>query len=68
MRLSGSVAPVGPVPVGPVLAPGVVPAEVAGSVERDVPNIVRAFKSHLADYDLPDHDQLEPIMFSVRYR
>ena len=21
---------------------------------RDVPNIVRAFKSHLADYDLPD--------------
>jgi hypothetical protein len=44
-------------PVGPVLAPGVVPAEVAGSVERDVrdvPNIVRAFKSHLANYDLPD--------------
>jgi hypothetical protein len=53
----GNVAPVGPVPVGPVLAPGVVPAEAAGSVERDVrdvPNIVRAFKSHLADYDLPD--------------
>ena len=21
---------------------------------RDVPNIVRAFRSHLADYDLPD--------------
>ena len=45
------------VPVGPVLAPGVVPAEVADNVERDVrdvPNIVRAFKSHLADYDLPD--------------
>ena len=44
-------------PVGPVLAPGVVPAEVADNVERDVrdvPNIVRAFKSHLADYDLPD--------------
>ena len=44
-------------PVGPVIAPGVVPAEAAGSVERDVrdvPNIVRAFKSHLADYDLPD--------------
>jgi hypothetical protein len=44
-------------PVGPVLAPGVVPAEVAGSVERDVrdvPNTVSAFKSHLADYDLPD--------------
>jgi hypothetical protein len=53
----GNGAPVGPVPVGPVLAPGVVPAEVAGSVERDVrdvPNIVRAFRSHLADYDLPD--------------
>jgi hypothetical protein len=44
-------------PVGPVLAPGVVPAEVAGSVERDVrdvPSTVSAFKSHLADYDLPD--------------
>jgi hypothetical protein len=53
----GKVAPFGPVPVGPVLAPGVVPAEVAGSVERDVrdvPNIVSAFKSHLSDYDLPD--------------
>jgi hypothetical protein len=44
-------------PVGPVIAPGVVPAEAAGKVERnvrDVPNIVSAFKSHLADYDLPD--------------
>jgi hypothetical protein len=52
-----NVAPVGPVPVGPVLAPGVVSAEVADSVERDVrdvPNIVRAFKSHVADYDFPD--------------
>jgi hypothetical protein len=39
-------------PVSPVLAP-----DVAGSVERDVrdvPNSVRAFKSHLADYDFPD--------------
>jgi hypothetical protein len=35
----GNVAPVGPVPVGPVLAPGVVPAEVAGSVERDVRDV-----------------------------
>jgi hypothetical protein len=26
-------------PVGPVLAPGVVPAEVAGSVERDVRDV-----------------------------
>jgi hypothetical protein len=41
-------------PVGPVLAPSVVPAEAAGNVERDVPNTVSAFKSHLADYDLPD--------------
>ena len=44
-------------PVGHVIAPGVVAVEAAGSVERDVrdvPNIVRAFKSHLADYDLPD--------------
>ena len=44
-------------PVGPALAPDVVPAEAAGSVERavrDVPNIVRAFKSHLAADDLPD--------------
>ena len=38
----------------PVLAPGVV-AEVSSSVERDLPTIVRAFKSHLADYHLPDH-------------
>jgi len=33
-------------PVGPVPAPGVVPAKVTGSVERDVldvPNIVRVF-------------------------
>ena len=40
-----------------MLAPGVVPGEVAVSVERDVrdvPNTVRAFKSYLADYDLPD--------------
>jgi hypothetical protein len=50
-------APRNGAPVGPVPAPGVVPAKVTGSVERDVldvPNIVRAFKSHLANYDLPD--------------
>ena len=51
----GNVGPVGPVPVGPVLAPGVVPpAEGMGSVESDLPTIVRAFKSRLADYHLPD--------------
>jgi len=49
---AGNVSPVGPVPVGPVLAPGVVPAEGLGSVEPDLPTIVRAFKSHLADYHL----------------
>jgi hypothetical protein len=49
-----NVAPVGPVPVGPVLAPGVASAEASGSVEPDLPTIVRAFKSHLADYHLPD--------------
>ena len=37
----------------PVLAPGVV-AEVSSRVEPDLPTIVRAFKSHLADYHLPD--------------
>ena len=49
-----NVDPVGPVPVGPVLAPGVVPTEDLGSVESDLPTIVRAFKSHLADCHLPD--------------
>jgi hypothetical protein len=50
---AGNIAPVGPVPMGPVLAPGVVPP-VSGSMEPDLPTIVRAFKSHLADYHLPD--------------
>lgn len=50
---AGNIAPVGPVPMGPVLAPGVVPP-VSGSIEPDLPAIVRAFKSHLADYHLPD--------------
>ena len=51
---AGNVAPVGPFPMDdPVLAPGVV-AEVSSSVEPDLPTIVRAFKSHLADYHLPD--------------
>ena len=47
---AGNVAPVW---MDPVLAPGVV-AEVSSSVEPDLPTIVRAFKSHLADYHLPD--------------
>jgi hypothetical protein len=42
--------PVGPVPVGSILAPGSVCAEDSGSDEP----AVRAFKSHLADYHLPD--------------
>jgi hypothetical protein len=50
---AGDVAPVGPAPI-PVLAPGVVATEASGSVEPDLPTIVRAFKSHLADYHLPD--------------
>jgi hypothetical protein len=47
-----NVVPVGPIPVGPVLAPGVVPAE--GSGKADLPTIVQAFKSHLSDYHLPN--------------
>jgi len=50
----GNVGPVGPVPVGPVLAPGAVPVEPLGGVESDLPGIVGAFKSRLADYHLPD--------------
>jgi hypothetical protein len=42
--------PVGPVPVGSILAPGSVCAEDSGSGEP----AVRAFQSHLADYHLPD--------------
>jgi len=38
----GSFGPVGAVPVGAVVAPGVVPAEVSGRVEPDLPAIVRA--------------------------
>jgi hypothetical protein len=49
-----NVVPVGPIPVGPVLAPGVVPAEGSGNVKTDLPTIVQAFKSHLADYHLPN--------------
>jgi hypothetical protein len=41
---------VSPVPVGPVLAPGVVPTEV----ESNLPAVVGVFKSHLADCHLPD--------------
>jgi len=50
---AGDVAPVGPAPI-PVLAPGVVATEASGSVEPDLPTIVRAFKSYLVDYHLPD--------------
>jgi hypothetical protein len=50
----GNVGPVAPVPVGPVLAPGVIRGEGLSSVEPDLPTIVRAFKSHLADWHLPD--------------
>jgi hypothetical protein len=50
---AGDVATVGRVPI-PVVAPGVVATEASGSVEHDLPTIVRAFKSHLADYHLPD--------------
>ena len=32
----GNAGPAGPVPVGPLLAPGVVPAEVSGCVEPDL--------------------------------
>jgi hypothetical protein len=49
-----SVDPVGPVPVGSVLAPGAVPTEDLGSIESDSPTIARAFKSSLADCHLPD--------------
>jgi hypothetical protein len=47
-------APVGPVPVGSILAPGSVCAEDSGSGEPDLRTAVRAFMSHLADYHLPD--------------
>jgi hypothetical protein len=50
---AGDVAPVGPVPI-PVLAPGEVAAQASGSFEPDLPTIIGAFKSHLADYQLPD--------------
>jgi hypothetical protein len=50
----GKAGPVGPVPVGAVLAPGVVPAEGLDSVQSDLPPIISAFKSHLADWHLPD--------------
>jgi hypothetical protein len=45
---------VSPVPVGPVLAPGVVPAEGLKDAESDSPAVIGAFKSHLADCHLPD--------------
>ena len=46
--------PVGPAPVGAVLVPGAVPPEDSGGVESDLPMMVRAFKSDLVDYHLPD--------------
>jgi hypothetical protein len=48
----GNLGPVGPVPVGPLLAPGVVPAKDSGGVEPDLS--VTGFRSHLADCHLPD--------------
>ena len=44
---------VSPVPVGPVLAPGTVPTEDLSAVESGVP-AMSAFKSHLAECQLPD--------------
>ena len=44
---------VSPISVGPVLAPGMVPTDDLGGIESNLPAI-RAFKSHLADYHLPD--------------
>jgi len=44
----------GAIPVGPVLAPGAVPAQISANVELDLPTIVRSFQSHLAHYHLPD--------------
>jgi hypothetical protein len=48
-----NVAPVDPVPISD-LAPGAVAAEASDSVESDLSTIVRAFKSYLADYMMPD--------------
>jgi hypothetical protein len=42
--------PVGPVPVGSILAPGLLCAEDSASSEP----AARAFKAHLADYHLPN--------------
>ena len=44
---------VSPVPVGPMLAPGTVPREDLDTAGPDVP-AMSAFKSHLAEYQLPD--------------
>jgi hypothetical protein len=52
-------------PAGPTLAAGSAPEVVLGSDEpnllpkRDKHSVVRAFKAHLADYDLSD-DEIEP--------
>ena len=48
----GNAGPVGPVPFGPLLAPGAVPAEDSGGVEADLS--IPAFKSRLSDCQLPD--------------
>ena len=52
--VAGEPGNVGPLPVDPVLVAGAIPANVLSSVEPDFAAIVRAFKSHLADYRLPD--------------
>ena len=50
----GRVVSVSPAPVGNVLAPSVVSEEVTDKTEPERPNLVRAFKSHLTEYQLPD--------------
>jgi beta-lactam-binding protein with PASTA domain len=50
----GRVVSVSPAPVGNVLAPSVVSEEVTDKTEPERPNLVRAFKSRLTEYQLPD--------------
>ena len=50
----GRVTSVSPAPVGNVLAPGVVSAEPSDNIEPERPNLVRAFRSRLTEYQLPD--------------
>ena len=50
----GNAGPAGPVPVGPLLAPGVIQAEDSGGVEPDLSVTTPAFRSRLSDCHLPD--------------